>query len=64
MQVCIDKQSGSLYSDMYLELELHATELRLRGTSPVIQPHVKDGSILCWNGEVTIPHDLQMVSEQ
>jgi len=48
----IEKQSGPLYSDVHLHLELHASELRLRGNSPVVQPHMKDGNILCWNGEV------------
>ncbi|KAJ3736991.1 asparagine synthase-domain-containing protein [Lentinula guzmanii] len=34
-------------------LELFSSELRLRGNSPVIQPHQNDsGAILSWNGEV------------
>ncbi|KAK1229384.1 hypothetical protein PQX77_007561 [Marasmius sp. AFHP31] len=33
-------------------MEFFASELRLRGDLPVIQPHEKDGDILCWNGEV------------
>lgn len=40
-----------------------ASELRLRGDSPVSQPHKDDeGNILCWNGEVRRePHVAQKV---
>ena len=38
-----------------MELRLFASELRLRGTEEVRQPHVKDGNVLCWNGEVSLP---------
>jgi asparagine synthetase B (glutamine-hydrolysing) len=44
-------QSGSAE---YLHLELYASELRLRGNSSIVQPHVQDGNILCWNGEVDL----------
>ncbi|KAF5382945.1 hypothetical protein D9757_006339 [Collybiopsis confluens] len=40
------------FSLAQLELELFSSELRLRGTHPVVQPHERDGNILCWNGEV------------
>ncbi|KAJ3569276.1 hypothetical protein NP233_g5157 [Leucocoprinus birnbaumii] len=33
-------------------LECFASELQLRGNTAVTQPHVQDGTILCWNGEV------------
>lgn len=34
-------------------LSFNASELRLRGDSPISQPHKDDqGNILCWNGEV------------
>ncbi|KAF9243921.1 asparagine synthase-domain-containing protein [Melanogaster broomeanus] len=35
-----------------LILELYASELRLRGDAPIVQPHVQGGDVLCWNGEV------------
>ncbi|RDB28658.1 Asparagine synthetase domain-containing protein 1 [Hypsizygus marmoreus] len=35
-----------------LSLEFFASELRLRGDRPVLQPHNKSGDILCWNGEI------------
>ncbi|OCH96623.1 hypothetical protein OBBRIDRAFT_809107 [Obba rivulosa] len=34
-------------------MSFFASELRLRGESPVVQPHRDDeGNILCWNGEI------------
>lgn len=36
-----------------LKLDFFASELRLRGEGPVIQPLEIDGDILCWNGEVS-----------
>ena len=38
-----------------LALEFFASELRLRGSEPVVQPHQRDGDVLCWNGEVSLP---------
>jgi hypothetical protein len=35
-----------------LILEFFASELRLRGQSSIVQPHEKEGDVLCWNGEV------------
>lgn len=35
-----------------LVLKMFASELRLRGNTAIVQPHVKDGNVLCWNGEV------------
>jgi hypothetical protein len=35
-----------------LVLEFFASELRLRGQALIVQPHVMDGDVLCWNGEV------------
>jgi hypothetical protein len=37
-----------------LVLDFFASELRLRGDAPVIQPHEKQGDVLCWNGEVSM----------
>ncbi|KAG6381366.1 hypothetical protein JVT61DRAFT_5780 [Boletus reticuloceps] len=33
-------------------LEFYASELRLRGNIPIVQPHTESGDVLCWNGEV------------
>lgn len=42
-----------------LLLEFFASELRLRGEASVVQPHEKEGDVLCWNGEVFSPlHDI------
>lgn len=36
-----------------LKLEFFASELRLRGDEPVVQPHRNErGDVFCWNGEV------------
>ncbi|KAK7463808.1 hypothetical protein VKT23_007146 [Stygiomarasmius scandens] len=35
-----------------LRMEFFSSELRLRGNFPVVQPHQKDGNVLCWNGEI------------
>ncbi|KAF9270438.1 hypothetical protein L218DRAFT_848553 [Marasmius fiardii PR-910] len=32
-------------------MEFFASELRLRGELPIVQPHERDGDFLCWNGE-------------
>jgi asparagine synthetase B (glutamine-hydrolysing) len=32
-------------------LEFYASELRLRGVAPIVQPHMGSGDVLCWNGE-------------
>jgi hypothetical protein len=34
-----------------------ASELRLRGKALVQQPHLRNGSVLCWNGEVSALND-------
>ncbi|KAG2149778.1 asparagine synthase-domain-containing protein [Suillus cothurnatus] len=34
------------------DLEFFASELRLRGDAPIVQPHQQDGDVFCWNGEV------------
>ncbi|KAJ6509277.1 asparagine synthase-domain-containing protein [Mycena vitilis] len=39
-------------SDDVVVLDLFASELRLRGSDPVVQPHEQDRSIFCWNGEI------------
>ncbi|PFH54671.1 hypothetical protein AMATHDRAFT_134515 [Amanita thiersii Skay4041] len=33
-------------------IHFFASELRLRGNTPVEQPHFKHGNVLCWNGEI------------
>ncbi|KAF8203066.1 asparagine synthase-domain-containing protein [Pholiota molesta] len=35
-----------------LDIAFYASELRLRGDFPIVQPHARDGNVLCWNGEV------------
>ena len=35
-----------------VEIRMFASELQLRGSSKVVQPHVWDDDVLCWNGEV------------
>ncbi|KII93359.1 hypothetical protein PLICRDRAFT_35559 [Plicaturopsis crispa FD-325 SS-3] len=35
-----------------LSLEFFASELKLRGDAPVVQPHTQDGNVLCFNGEI------------
>ncbi|KAJ7102183.1 asparagine synthase-domain-containing protein [Mycena belliarum] len=35
-----------------LTLDLYASELRLRGIAPIVQPHEQDGNVFCWNGEI------------
>ncbi|KAJ7357107.1 asparagine synthase-domain-containing protein [Mycena albidolilacea] len=39
-------------SDAVVILDLFASELRLRGRNPVVQPHEHNGNIFCWNGEI------------
>lgn len=36
-----------------LALEFFASELRLRGNNPIVQPHERDGNMFCFNGEVS-----------
>ncbi|KAH7915329.1 asparagine synthase-domain-containing protein [Hygrophoropsis aurantiaca] len=38
--------------DFGLDLDLFASELRLRGDAPVVQPHEQGGDVFCWNGEI------------
>ncbi|KAF7339870.1 Asparagine synthetase domain-containing protein 1 [Mycena venus] len=40
-------------------LDLFASELRLRGRDPVVQPHEQDGNIFCWNGEIFDGMDIE-----
>ncbi|KAF8349883.1 asparagine synthase-domain-containing protein [Amanita rubescens] len=40
------------YSSPTLSVLFVASELRLRGEAPVLQPHLKNGNVLCWNGEI------------
>ncbi|KAL5518997.1 hypothetical protein ACEPAH_680 [Sanghuangporus vaninii] len=35
-----------------LDVRFFASELRLRGDKPIVQPHVDSGNVLCWNGEI------------
>ncbi|KAJ7169626.1 asparagine synthase-domain-containing protein [Mycena filopes] len=39
-------------SDNAIVLDLFASELRLRGVNPIVQPHEEDGNVFCWNGEI------------
>ena len=56
-------------ADARLSITFYASELRLRGTSFIVQPHVKNGNVLCWNGEVqglllTAMHHLYSKSQE
>ncbi|KAJ7835293.1 asparagine synthase-domain-containing protein [Mycena leptocephala] len=39
-------------SDDTVVLDFFASELRLRGSDPVVQPREQDGNLFCWNGEI------------
>ncbi|TFY70699.1 hypothetical protein EVG20_g2309 [Dentipellis fragilis] len=47
-RITLEEQLQKLHVDFF------ASELRLRGDAPVVQPHVDEekGDILCWNGEI------------
>lgn len=40
-----------------------ASELRLRGKDLVQQPHLKNGNVLCWNGEVSVSSTRDLVCD-
>lgn len=42
------RQSGSL------TLECYASELQLRGSMAVVQPHIQNETVFCWNGEESV----------
>ncbi|KAJ7225769.1 asparagine synthase-domain-containing protein [Mycena pura] len=44
--------TGSNGSNHAVLLDLFASELRLRGSDPVVQPHEQSGDVFCWNGEI------------
>ncbi|KAL4268062.1 Asparagine synthetase domain-containing protein [Pleurotus pulmonarius] len=44
--------SNDTSSPAVVHLEFFSSELRLRGTAPIVQPHESNNNILCWNGEV------------
>ncbi|PAV22333.1 asparagine synthetase domain-containing 1 [Pyrrhoderma noxium] len=46
-QTIIQSRNGAV-----LDVRLFASELRLRGDKPVVQPHKDENGVLCWNGEV------------
>jgi asparagine synthetase B (glutamine-hydrolysing) len=60
------KCEDAFHSDISVELMLFASELQLRGISPVSQPHIDSSSnVLCWNGEVrTIRSSSQLSSQK
>ncbi|KAG1755068.1 asparagine synthase-domain-containing protein [Suillus paluster] len=47
-----EAQMSSPIKTRGLDLEFFASELRLRGDAPIVQPHQQDGDVFCWNGEV------------
>ncbi|KAJ7042501.1 asparagine synthase-domain-containing protein [Mycena alexandri] len=47
-------------SDDAIVLDLFASELRLRGSGPVVQPHEQDGNVFCWNGEIFDGMDIAL----
>ncbi|KAJ4486396.1 asparagine synthase-domain-containing protein [Lentinula aciculospora] len=56
-----DARKSCCISLSQLDLEFFSSELRLRGKSPVVQPHKNDsGSILCWNGEIFAGLDVHV----
>ncbi|KAI0307607.1 asparagine synthase-domain-containing protein [Multifurca ochricompacta] len=47
-QITLESDNG-----ITIHLDFFASELRLRGDAPVVQPHVHEGGdALCWNGEI------------
>ncbi|TFK76894.1 hypothetical protein BDN72DRAFT_884541 [Pluteus cervinus] len=48
----VEHVDGDGQSSPRLSLGFFASELQLRGSSTVVQPHTLDGDILCWNGEI------------
>lgn len=58
-----DTFSNNADAESKLSITFYASELRLRGTSFIVQPHLENGNVLCWNGEVqrlyvTVTHRL------
>ncbi|KAF8219244.1 hypothetical protein L208DRAFT_1427107 [Tricholoma matsutake] len=47
-----------------LILEFFASQLRLRGHASIVQPHEKEGNVLCWNGEIFDGLDVSEISLQ
>ncbi|KAF7972688.1 hypothetical protein HWV62_17250 [Athelia sp. TMB] len=52
----LPRDSHALNGTNGLCLDLYASELRLRGDLPVVQPHQVGSNVLCWNGEI-LPHE-------
>ncbi|KAJ7706449.1 asparagine synthase-domain-containing protein [Mycena rosella] len=44
--------TGSELNHAAVVLDLFTSELRLRGSTPIVQPHEQDGNVFCWNGEI------------
>ncbi|TCD67522.1 hypothetical protein EIP91_012276 [Steccherinum ochraceum] len=58
-----DAQDAIVSQINKLTLEFFSSELRLRGSEPVSQPHRSDdGHILCWNGEIF--EGLEVLSDE
>ena len=34
-------------------MNFFGSELQLRGSAPIVQPHTENGNVFCWNGEVS-----------
>ncbi|KAH7883785.1 asparagine synthase-domain-containing protein [Phlebopus sp. FC_14] len=52
LQSFCSKCSTAEHERCQVAVEFFASELRLRGNAPVVQPHQQEGDVLCWNGEV------------
>lgn len=53
-ELCLPKSGISNSGGSCIYLDFFASELQLRGSVTVIQPHTDGrGNILCWNGEVS-----------
>ncbi|PPQ85730.1 hypothetical protein CVT25_003108 [Psilocybe cyanescens] len=48
-----DPAVNNQHCNWKLSAKFYASELRLRGQTPVVQPHVRGMNVLCWNGEVS-----------
>ena len=50
----ISNDTDAHAAERQVSITFYASELRLRGASDIVQPHLKNGNVLCWNGEARI----------
>ncbi|KAF8912868.1 asparagine synthase [Gymnopilus junonius] len=48
----VDGSNNNLHMSTFM-IDFYASELRLRGGGPIVQPHARGKNILCWNGEIS-----------